>query len=189
MASGDVEIMRRVQAGQVHLFDELVRRYRPALIRVARSKLGEADWAEDAVQETLLAAFAARDTYRPEFAFRTWLWTILLNICRRQWQRRAVRRAVPLSSVGFHPRSAGESVTFETGLAVLLQSERRDRVHRLLTRLPEAEADALRLRFLAELPYAEIAQAMNSSQSAAKQRVRRGLTTLTTHLRDDAGDP
>ena len=83
--------MRRIQAGEVELFDLLVERYRNALVRVALSKLGDVAWAEDIVQESLLAAFVARDTYDPQFAFRTWLWTILLNLCRRQWQRREGR--------------------------------------------------------------------------------------------------
>ncbi len=91
MPSDDVDIMRRVQAGEVEAFDLLVHRYRSALLRVAASKLGNAAWAEDVVQETLLAAYAARATYNPQFAFRTWLWTILLNLCRRQWQRRESR--------------------------------------------------------------------------------------------------
>src|SRR4029077_6986423 len=87
----DVQIMCRVQAGEVELFDLLVRRYRGPLLNVAWSKLGDATWAEDVVQETFLAAFAARATYNPRFAFRTWVWTILLNLCRRQWQRRQTR--------------------------------------------------------------------------------------------------
>src|SRR5262245_38742572 len=113
--------MRRVQAGQVFLFDELVRRYRPALVRVAFSKTGEAAWAEDVVQEPLLAAFAPRDTYNPQFAFRTWLWTILLNICRRQWQRHATRsHERPNWS---EANAESEPATNETGLAVLLSTE------------------------------------------------------------------
>jgi RNA polymerase sigma-70 factor (ECF subfamily) len=188
MATDDVEIMRRVQAGESRLFDELASRYRPTLVRVARSKLGDAEWAEDAVQETLLAAFSARDSFDPRFAFRTWLWTILLNVCRRQWQRRARRLSERRFSWDGESPAAPKLVTRETGLAVLLLTERRDQVHRMLARIPEPQADALRLRFLAELPFAEIALAMDSSLSAAKQRVKQGLIALAALLRDEAGD-
>src|SRR4051812_16320778 len=85
----DEQIMRQVQAGQTTLYAELVRRYQAALIRVARSRLGRVHGAEDVVQETFLAAYKSRHTYRHEFSFRTWLWTILLNQCRSHQQRLA----------------------------------------------------------------------------------------------------
>ncbi|HTI49490.1 MAG TPA: RNA polymerase sigma factor [Planctomycetaceae bacterium] len=190
MTPSDVEIMRRIQGGEVELFDLLVARYRSALLRVAWSKLGNAAWAEDVVQETLLAAFAARGSYKPQFAFRTWLWTILLNLCRRQWQRREGRPREQSCSGpdAWNANGAAEPSTGETGLAHALRTERREHVHQLLLRLPEAQADALRLRFLAELPFAEIALTMGSSLSAAKQRVRHGLLSLATLLRDETGD-
>src|SRR5687768_12848454 len=84
----DADIMRAVQNGQTGLFEDLAARYRPRLLRFAVSKLGADGAAEDAVQEALLAAFQARDSYRPEFAFSTWIYTILLNCCRRELRRR-----------------------------------------------------------------------------------------------------
>jgi RNA polymerase sigma-70 factor (ECF subfamily) len=186
----DVEIMRRVQAGQLDLFDELVHRYRGPLLNVAWSKLGDRAWAEDAVQETFLAAFTARATYNPRFAFRTWIWTILLNLCRRQWQRRETRprerslsNLPPSEVAGYH-----EPMTHDTALAQLLGTERRELVHRVLSRLPEAQADALRLRFFGGLQFSEIALAMGSSVSGAKQRVKHGLIELAEQLRESGGD-
>jgi RNA polymerase sigma-70 factor (ECF subfamily) len=144
----DAQIMCHVQAGQIELFDVLVRRYRGPLLNVAESKLGDAVWAEDVVQETFLAAFAARATYDPRFAFRTWVWTILLNLCRRQWQRRQVRPGVHSLTTAPSVELTGyrEPVTHETALANVLSVERREAVHRLLTRLPEVQADGSVLR-------------------------------------------
>ena len=186
----DVEIMRRVQSGQLELFDELVRRYHSPLLHVAWSKLGERAWAEDVVQETFLAAFSARATYKPAFAFRTWIWTILLNLCRRQWQRREARpREQSLSSLPLVERAGyHEPVARDTALAQLVATERRELVHRALSRLPEAQADALRLRFFGGLPFSEIALTMGSSVSGAKQRVKRGLIELAEQLGETGGD-
>src|SRR5436190_6876700 len=127
--------MCRVQAGEVELFDLLVRRYRGPLLNVAWSKLGDAAWAEDIVQETFLAAFAARATYNPRFAFRTWVWTILLNLCRRQWQRRQIRPGEQSLGSGPSVELAGycEPVTQATALGHVLRLERRAELHRLPT--------------------------------------------------------
>src|SRR5579872_7215382 len=151
--------MLRVQAGQVALFDVLVQRYRGPLLNVAWSKLGDSTWAEDAVQETLMAAFAARATYNPRFSFRTWIWTILLNLCRRQWQRRETRpreHSLSYSRIS-DSRDYHEPATCETALAQMLRTEQQQQVHQLLARLPETQADALRLRFFGGLQFAEIA--------------------------------
>jgi RNA polymerase sigma-70 factor (ECF subfamily) len=190
MPLDDAEIMRRVQAGEAALFGLLVERYRSALLRVADSKLGNVAWAEDVVQETFLAAYSARGSYKPQFAFRTWLWTILLNLCRRHWQRRESRPQEQSASaiIGWDVADHGEAIHADTGLGQLLLTERRQEVQRLLAALPEPQADALRLRFLAGLPFAEIALTMNSSLSAAKQRVKQGLETLAHRLREQRGD-
>src|SRR5690606_31307260 len=111
----DAQIMQQVQGGEFELFEQLVARYRAPLVRVAASKLNDRALAEDAVQETFLAVFAARHTYDPRFAFRTWLWTILLNVCRRQLRKRQ-NRPQELSRSVFGPSaSLPEPVIHEGG--------------------------------------------------------------------------
>lgn len=188
MAADDATIMQQVKDGDFDSFEVLVQRYRLPLLRVAHSKLGDAAWAEDVTQEAFLAVFAARHTYNPKFAFRTWLWTILLNLCRRQLkQRRRQPRQTPNSQIaaGSGNRSLLEPVEWETGLSRLLKLERREELMSLLNELPEPQGDALRLRFFGELKFAEIAEAMKSSVSGAKRRVQNGLFALTEKLRQD----
>ncbi|MCH8830027.1 MAG: RNA polymerase sigma factor [Planctomycetes bacterium] len=186
----DAELMRQVKEGRLDRFDELVRRYRMPLTRVAASKLGDDARAEDIVQETFLAIYAARETYNPRFAFRTWLWTILLNLCRRAW-RRTNRSPREFLHAGFDSQGDSgppEPFTGETGLSRVLQIERKEQLAALLNTLPETQADAVRLRFFGELKYAEIARTMGSSLIGAKVRVRKGLLTLALRLKDAEGE-
>jgi RNA polymerase sigma-70 factor (ECF subfamily) len=81
-----------------------------------------------------------------------------------------------------------EPVSNDTPLANLLKIERREQIHELLNRLPDVQADALRLRFFGGLQFAEIAQAMESSLGAAKQRVKTGLMSLAAILRESGGE-
>lgn len=181
----DAHLMRRAQSGDVSAFEELVRRYREALWRVAVSKLGDRQRADDVVQETLLAAYAARHTFNPQFSVRTWLWTILFRLCQRQWKR----QQRPADAGGTVGALVTESLvsTEVTGLEQLLHLERRAELAKAMGTLPEAEADALRLRFFAGLRFDEIAAAMNSSVSGAKQRVKHGLERLAVRLRHLSG--
>jgi RNA polymerase sigma-70 factor, ECF subfamily len=185
--SDDSQLMRQVQAGEFRAFDLLVARYRPALLRVAAGMLGDPGLAEDVVQETFLAVFAARHTFDPAFHFRTWLWTILLNFCRRHAARRTrqpqqlVRSALPQGEQARVP----EVESPETALSGLLERERNEELQRRLNQLPDAQADALRLRFFAGLTYHEIARSMGISLGGAKLRVRVGLEKLSQELLRD----
>jgi RNA polymerase sigma-70 factor (ECF subfamily) len=185
MAISDEDLMRQVQAGRHAAFEELVARYRPALVRVAVSKLGDRAHGEDVAQETLLAAFAARNTFNPRYSFRTWLWTILLHLCAQHWRR----QQSPSRRGGvIDPHTADATATkAETALEGLLRSERCDLLQRALAELPEPQADALRLRFFGGLSFDEVAAAMSSSVSGAKQRVKHGLDRLAERLRTLAG--
>jgi RNA polymerase sigma-70 factor, ECF subfamily len=185
----DQILMRQVQAGDHAAFAEIVRRYQPALMRVARSRLGRADWAEDAVQETLLAAFKWRDSYREPNNFRTWLWTILLNQCRRSWT--GYLRQPRLYFWNEQPAAELEPAVFQASIdrgegppwQRLLAQERSERLESLLKQLPTAQADALRLRFFGGLKFEEIAETMQCSLGTAKNRVKWGLMRLAALVR------
>lgn len=180
----DGELAAALVAGDTSALDELDRRYRPRLLRLAVSRLG-AERGEDAVQETFLCVLKSIGSYDSRYSFRTWLWTILLNQIRRQLQRQLKR---PLWFWGgAKPESAAaehfEPATSQAGPPeVLLARERDEQLIALLARLPEHQADALRLRFFGELKFQEIADSLGCSVSAAKHRVQQGLLQLSTWL-------
>jgi RNA polymerase sigma-70 factor, ECF subfamily len=175
----DADVLAAVQAGDRAAFELIVERYRPRLTRFARQSMGDLGVADDLVQETFVAVYAARDTFDRSFAFSTWVWTILLNLCRRELRRRSSlertwARAADSLRTRDDPESSGERLERE---------EEASRLRQLLDELPVAQADALRLRFFAELSFDEIASAMGSSVSGAKVRVRKGLEGLAGRLR------
>lgn len=188
-ALSDQELMRQAQAGDRAAFAEIVRRYQPAMLRVAKSRLGRHDWAEDAVQETLLAAFQWRASYRAPGNFRTWLWTILLNQCRRSWTGHVRRPRLWC----FNDRPAEEiepavyQASLERGDAApwerLVAQERSELLESLLGKLPVVQADALRLRFFGGLKFEEISETMKCSLGTAKNRVKWGLMRLAELVR------
>ncbi|MGE0609895.1 MAG: RNA polymerase sigma factor [Pirellulales bacterium] len=186
-AETDRELMQRVQGGETDCFAELIRRYRPALVRVASSRLKPPDSAEDAVQETFLAAYKSRHTYDARFGFRTWLWTIMLNQCRRIGQRAS--RVPSVTAWSSFPitefTQAGELPSRDAGaspLQHLLAQEQSTELHAMLGQLADVQADALRLRFFGGLKFDEIAETMCCTPCTAKNRVKAGLLRLAQML-------
>jgi RNA polymerase sigma factor (sigma-70 family) len=112
-------LMRRVARGDEAAFTELVGRYAPKLLAVARRLLGSRADAEDAVQRALLQCFQSASSYEPRWAVSTWLYRILTNICVDELRRRTVRHAYaaappaeapsPFATLRISPRSLSMS--------------------------------------------------------------------------------
>jgi RNA polymerase sigma-70 factor, ECF subfamily len=190
----DGALVAAVMAGQNDRFDELVGRYRRPLLRVAYSRLQRPEWAEDAVQETFLWAFKSLHTYDSRYSFRTWLWTILLNQCRRILARHARQPLVQSWSDRDERTEAAEALSElvsreDSPTAALLAKERSHHLEEMLDCLPETQADALRLRFFGGLRFQEIADATGCSLSTAKNRVRWGLVKMSELMAEEGSAP
>lgn len=180
----DKAIVDAVLAGNRQAFARLVNRYHRPLLHLAKSRLGDMDLAEEAVQDAFVCAYRSLHTYKPKFSFRTWLWTILLNQCRRHGARSS--KLPRQLSVEYLPKTLNETSSEIPPDVSAMLTERSRLLDELLRELSEVQADAIRLRFFGHLKYREIADAMGSSLGAAKQRVKLGLIALGDMLRDRA---
>lgn len=183
----DGTLIASVLAGETDQFAQLVERYQGQLFRAARSRMGRPDWAEDVVQETFLCVFKSLHTYNSQYSFRTWLWTILLNQCRRQLKKFSRGLFIgawtqPTNDDDLRATLADQLKSDESPSARMATKERSELLDALLAKLPEGQADALRLRFFGGLKFHEVAEAMGCSLSTAKNRVRWGLTKMAEYL-------
>jgi RNA polymerase sigma-70 factor (ECF subfamily) len=137
--------------------------------------------AEDLTAETFLRAYRALAGFDAQriatLQARAWLSTILVNQWRNQW--RAASRRPTLSDP-----SAGTDVPLEpedTGPGVEARAEGRDDARALaalLTTLPQRQREALVLRYIGDLPVAEIAEVMGCPVGTVKSHISRGLSAL-----------
>jgi len=96
--AADEDLVARAQAGDEEAFAELVRRYSPALLRLARMYVASQAVAEDVVQETWLGVLRGLERFEGRSAFRTWLFRILVNRAKTRGVRE--HRSVPFASLG-----------------------------------------------------------------------------------------
>ena len=147
--------------------------------------------ASDIVQDTLLKAHQALSEFRgaTEAEFMGWLRTILANQladAARHFMRRKRDAALEESfretlnsSSGRMARLAGKRTSPSQHV---LRGERESLLAEALGRLPEDQATAVSLRYLAEFSVAEIATAMDRTQPAVAGLLRRGLKDLRERL-------
>lgn len=142
------------------------RRHGAALGRLCMALLGSQTEADDAVQETLLAAHAGFDDFRRDGSLRAWLYGIARRRCARVKERRG---AVRPGTDAADERTADE----------LLEVRRRaQRARDLLERVRPTEREALLLRYGAELSFREVGEAAGVDEATARKRVSRALARL-----------
>jgi RNA polymerase sigma-70 factor (ECF subfamily) len=124
---------------------------------------------DDVTQDTLITAAAAITSFRGEAKFTTWLYQVARN--RSVDYLRRQRATVPL---GEHDQSAAMR------MSSLIAG--REAVRQLLERLPDGYREAVRLRDVECLPYAEAAQRLDRNVNTVKSQVARGRAMLAAML-------
>jgi RNA polymerase sigma factor (sigma-70 family) len=113
----EAELVRRARAGDKAAFGALVERFAAQARRVARAVLRDADDADDAAQDSFLAALVKLDQYDPKRPFGPWLMRIVANAATDRRRRRTVRQAQPLDTglIGGGPRPDADTERRELG--------------------------------------------------------------------------
>lgn len=146
-------------------FAELYRRYVGRVYRYLYCHVGDAGEAEDLTAQVFTAAWESRQRYREQGAFAAWLF----SIARRKIADHFRHRRLQVSLEGEDPPLR---VDWDP-LSQLVHAESLQRLSRLVHCLPPAEVELLRLRFAADLTYAEIGAALGKSEAAVKMAVHR----------------
>jgi RNA polymerase sigma-70 factor, ECF subfamily len=110
VALGEERLLRSLRDGDERAFDELVRRYHSALVRVATAYVGSRPAAEEVAQDTWLAILRGLDRFEGRSALRTWIFSILVNRAKTHAGRNG--RTIPFSSL-LPPEEAGSAASVE----------------------------------------------------------------------------
>jgi RNA polymerase sigma-70 factor (ECF subfamily) len=95
---GDLVLVDRVVAGDRRAFESLVRRHERRVFRVTLAVLGNAEDAEEAMQDAFVKAFRHIEQFRRESRFTTWLTRIAVNEALQK--RKARKSSVSLDEIG-----------------------------------------------------------------------------------------
>jgi RNA polymerase sigma-70 factor (ECF subfamily) len=153
--------------GDDEAFGELVRRHEPLVLAIVRRYARTPEDARDLAQRTFLRAFeAARRAFRRgrrnAVPFRRWLVRVAVNLAKNHLRDEARAARAPLEAL------AGVAAEGPAAPDGLLHAERAARMRREVLRLPSRQREVLTLRVDAELPFAEIADALGITENAAK---------------------
>jgi RNA polymerase sigma-70 factor (ECF subfamily) len=201
----DAGLLGRLRAGDEDAFATLVARHHPAMLRVARLHVRDAQAAEEVVQETWLIVVKGIAGFEERSTLRTWIFRILTNRAKTRGVREA--RTTPFSALvraetgGEEPAvdpsrfqgpdgpwpghwAAAPSAFEQRPDDRLIAAETLERLHEAIDHLPAAQREIIRLRDVEGWPAAEVCELFQLSQGnqrvllhRARSKVRAALET------------
>jgi RNA polymerase sigma-70 factor (ECF subfamily) len=150
-------------------FGRLYEHYVQSIYRYLYSRVGTVHVAEDLTSQTFMAAFRSLPRYHERGQFSAWLFRIARSKLMDHYR-------------GSRPEESLEAADgLEAGpdtLASVMQNETLSRLHLLISQLEDDEQELIRLRFVADLSFAEMADLLGRREEAVKKSVYRLLARL-----------
>ena len=154
-------------------FGKLYDRFLQPVYRYLYSRLGNAHEAEDVTSLTFIAAYEALPKYREQGQFAAWLFRIARSKMNDHFRRN--RYEVDLEAV--ERTTAGEDA-----LGAFIQDEELQQLRSVIKELNPEEQDLIRLRYVADLSFVEMADLLGKREDAVKKSMYRLLARLKSQM-------
>ncbi len=162
--------------GDLQAFDELVRRYRQPVLRLAKSVAGPAD-ADDIAQDAWLLAFKSLPGIDHPEKFASWLMVITRHRALRHREKANVQRARQM------PMDVYLLEQFSAISLPAVQSDEDERINIALDALPADYSMVMKMRFFDAIPLKKIALFLDVPLSTVKWRIYKGKALLLEEIK------
>ena len=186
----DTELVREAQRGNRAAFEDLVRQYDQAVLRLAMHFTGSDTEAQDIYQEAFLKAYRNIGGFRFECSFYTWIYRIVANLCLDHLRKRRVGKEdapVAVDDEG-RPFDVLERVPDDRAAADperdLMNRELGSRIQRALDRLSPRERMVFELKHYHGLKLRAVGEILHTTEETAKNTLFRATQKLRGSLAD-----
>ncbi|HSD50825.1 MAG TPA: sigma-70 family RNA polymerase sigma factor [Candidatus Methylomirabilis sp.] len=189
--AAEEDLVDRLRAGDATALEILMERYASRMYRLAHGITGNAEDAEEVVQDVFLTIFRKIHTFEGRSALGSWIYRIATNAALIKRRGRREDREVPLDLPfpTFLPdgHRAGDPAFLkadwsQTPEADLLSKETREILHRAIGNLPDQYRVVVELRDVQGLSNEEVAEVVGESVACVKSRLHRARMVLREHL-------
>ena len=186
--ASDAAVMLGVAAGDEASFNFLVKKHHRPMIHFLFRMVRNMAVAEELAQEVFLRVYRARDSYRAEARFTTWLYRIATNLAvnhardtKHERSAQTVYLDAPDEETGTTPDVADDEPSVEQKL---VRDERMAAIRLHVMALPERQRMAVLMHKYQGMDYRQIGDVLKLSESATKSLLFRAYQTLRDKLKD-----
>ena len=174
VSASDDSLVDLLRGGDMKAAEQLVRRYREALVRYLQRLCRSEQLAEELHQQTWLSVLEhiAKFDATAGGGFKAWLFRIATNKANDHWRSSGRERAAKEGM-----RLVAENEAPEAG-AGLEATEQQEKLRRAIDQLPEAQKQVLLLRYYSNLKFVEIAQMLGCPLNTALGRMHKAMLKL-----------
>ena len=180
----DTVLVREAQRGNRAAFEELVRHYDQAVLRLALHLTGSQQDAQDIYQDAFLKAYRNVGNFRFECSFYTWIYRIVTNLCLDHLRKKQVRKEdgpVAVDAEG-EPYDVIEQVPDDRSGADperdLMRRELGGHINRALGKLSPRERMVFELKHYHGLKLRTVGEILNTTEDTAKNTLFRATQKL-----------
>lgn len=166
----DIALLRAIAQGDTDAMDRLYSQHGPGLLSYLCSLLGNQQWAEEVLQEVMLAAWQASGRFRGESRVYTWLLSITRN--------RAINALKRDKSLSDQPFDEETLVIPEKSEITIKHNDQMDKLRIALSKLPVEQRETLELVFFHGLSNRETASLLHIPTGTVKSRLFRAKARL-----------
>lgn len=181
------QLVTRAKQGDQDAFSQLVEANQNKVYTLALRMTGNPEDGADLAQEAFLRAWRSLPSFQGDSSFSTWLYRLTSNLCidfLRREKRRKAAAVVSLDDEGAaYPLEIPDHRFTPEG--EVERRELRTSVEQALHKLPDGQRQALVLRELGGLSYAEIAARLDLESGTVKSRIARARLSLRNILLAD----
>ncbi|MBQ8111436.1 MAG: sigma-70 family RNA polymerase sigma factor [Clostridia bacterium] len=172
----EARLISRASAGDAAAFNALMGMHERRMYAVALRMCGNAEDAQDCLQEAMLRVYRAISGFKAQSSFSTWVYRITMNTCLDELRKRKNRPNTSLDGLldaGWSPVDGGETPERHA-----LRREVRLNLQEFIRELPEDMRAAVVLRDVQGYSYDEIAEMLDVNVGTIKSRISRGREKL-----------
>jgi RNA polymerase sigma-70 factor (ECF subfamily) len=175
-AEPDNELVKRVLAGEVQAYGELVARHQARVFFLGLKFLRRNEDAEDFAQEVFIRAYEKLSSFQGGVPFAAWLYRIAYNLAVNKYHLKK-RQLQAVNTVDILPDSSFSPEHH------LLTAELSEWVRKSLQKIPEIYHVLIRMHFFEGLSYPEISKALEMPVNTIKSYIFRAKELIRQRLR------
>jgi RNA polymerase sigma factor (sigma-70 family) len=177
--TSEIELLRASLNGSSDAFEAIVKKYQSLICAITYSATGDLDKSEDLAQQAFVNAWKNLAQLKDLASFRTWLCSIARSIIRnyfRSQKRDIISHAASIEEVAPDLPDNFEPVEAAIG------REQEQVIRHALNQIPESYREPLVLYYREQKSLKQVAEQLQLSEGAARQRISRGRSMLREHV-------